>query len=78
MSEIITLPDPYNFGPRPVGDLNLDIGGRHHKFVPSAARPEDMPYLLHLFIVLTMPTYQTFDIKDFVNEHQLWHCFLAA
>ena len=62
-------------GPRPVGDLNFDLGGKGYVYTPSTARPQDMPYLLHLFIVLTIPSYTSFDVLGYVNDHGLWHCF---
>lgn len=72
--EILSFPAPV-ISPRPVGDLNFDIGGKGYVYTPSTVRPQDMPYLLHLFIVLTIPSYTTFDVKGYVDEHQLWHCF---
>ena len=74
MADELTISKP-TIGPRPVGDLNFDIGGKTYTYTPSTVRPQDMPYLLHLFIVLTLPTYATFDVKGYVEEHGLWHCF---
>lgn len=75
MAEIVDISASPASWSRPVGDLNFDIGGKGYVYTPSTVRPQDMPYLLHLFIVLTLPTYTSFDVLAYVNDHGLWHCF---
>jgi hypothetical protein len=80
MADLLTLKDVIATAlpastKRTVGDLNFDLGGKHYKYAPHAVKPENMPYLLHLFVALTLPSYGLIDVTGYVEEHKLWHCF---
>lgn len=64
---------------RPVSDLRFHIGGAEYHFLPAAAKPEDLPHLLVLFVALTASArIGPFDAQGYVDEQGLWHCFQAA
>lgn len=63
-------------GLRAVSDLNLHIGGKQYTFAPDRVQPRDTGYLLLLFAALQVQgRVGPLAIEDFVDEHQLWHCF---
>ena len=73
--EPITLP-VQSVQMRPVGDLTLHIGNRQYTFAPDRVQPRDTGYLLLLFAALQVQGRAgPLAIEDFVDEHQLWHCF---
>ncbi len=64
---------------RLVSDLRFHIGGAEYHFLPAAAKPEDTPYLLVLFVALTASArIGPFDAQGYVDERGLWHCFRAV
>lgn len=73
---IMTLSPAQPIEMRPVADLNFHIGERLYRFEAAACRPKDMPYLLQLVVALmSMRSLGPVDVKGYVDEHQLWHCF---
>ena len=75
MTDDLTIKGDFTLRPRPVGDLNFTLGERVVKYAPENVKPEDLPYLLHLFAALLLPSFGLLDVTGFVDEHKLWHCF---
>jgi hypothetical protein len=64
------------FALRPVGDLSFHIADKLYTFEPSLARAQDMPFLLMLMVsLLAQGNIGPLGVKDYVDEHKLWHCF---